>query len=115
MSIFLIFKKKNPGQWKMSFGQWEGWSSDDLPDVLKPFYKLMKKNNIINGGLHHYLTGDGEPSKEVIEAISKYFNQYLELQMPFGQDSFVWPSLSDTYEPIRCPSDLAITHFHCDL
>lgn len=103
------------GQWKMSFGMWGSWNPDDLPDALKVHYKLMYPDGVINPSKSHHLTGHIKPSALVLESITEYFNQYLELKMPFGQKSYVWPSYPDGPEPIRCPSNEAINHFDCRL
>lgn len=99
--------------WKMSFGQYDGWSPDDLPPLLRKHYKLLRPEGIIDGNPSHHLWGIGIPSKEVLDAITEYFNQYLHLRMPFGLKSYVWPS--EEPGPVRSHPDRAIDHFYCSL
>lgn len=99
--------------WKMSIVNYPSWQPSQLPKVLQKYHVLLKPDGVINGSPEHHLRGLIAPSPEVLGTITGYFNMFLELKMPFGQNSYVWPSYQEDY--IRCPSNEAIDHFHCDL
>lgn len=101
-------------KWKMPFGMYSGWDPDNLPEVLRPYYCYMDRDETRGYDPQHHLTGWIAPTQEVLDAITAYFNQYLHLKMPFGQQSYVWPSEGE-YRPVRCARSRAIDHFKCRL
>jgi len=83
---------------------------------IKTHHRIIQQRAVWDDKESIYiLSGWGFPSDFLLKTIS-LIPQYLEIRMPFGQDSYVFGTYrTDGDMPIRCPHDRAINHFHCNL